>query len=125
MGKTGARVAEGKAAKHKTRALTTPLVEGKGEPEALTRERVEQQDPTSPYLFMEKGESIKTNLVEFMEQLTIIAGVEFGNAFNCLRLGDYFTYAVEPHRSTDANHLCALRKLDEEIADTANAAEKR
>jgi hypothetical protein len=28
-----------------------------------------------------KGENIKTNLVEFMEQLTIIAGIEFGDAF--------------------------------------------
>ncbi len=53
------RVAEAKAANHKIKALTTPLVEGKGEPEALTRERVDPQDLTSPYLFMIKGKTFK------------------------------------------------------------------
>ncbi len=68
------RAAEAKAANHTTKALITPLVEGKGEPE------------------------IKTNLVEFTVQLTIIAGIEFGDAFNCVRLREFFTYASEPYR---------------------------
>ena len=44
-----ARAAEAKAANHKIKALITLLVEGKGEPEALTRRKVDPQDPTSPY----------------------------------------------------------------------------
>jgi hypothetical protein len=40
--------AEAKAANHNIKALITPLVEGKGEPEALTRKRVDPQDLTSP-----------------------------------------------------------------------------
>jgi hypothetical protein len=43
---------EAKAPRHLTKTLMTPLVKGKGEPEALTRRRVNQQDPLSPYLFM-------------------------------------------------------------------------
>jgi hypothetical protein len=43
------QAAEAKAANHKIKALITPLVKGKGEPKALTRERVDPQDPTSPY----------------------------------------------------------------------------
>jgi hypothetical protein len=40
--------AEAKAANHIIKALITQLVQGKGEPEALTRKRVDPQDPTSP-----------------------------------------------------------------------------
>jgi hypothetical protein len=43
------RAAEAKAANHIPKALITPLVEGKGEPEALTRKRADLQDLTSPY----------------------------------------------------------------------------
>ncbi len=78
-----------------------------------------------PILIYDKGENIKTNLLEFTEQLAFVAGVEFGNAFNCVRLGEYFTYASEPYRSTTSHHLYTMRKLDEDIADTANCAEKR
>jgi hypothetical protein len=42
-------VAEAKAANHTIKVLITPLVEGKGEPEALTRKKVDPQDLTSPY----------------------------------------------------------------------------
>ncbi len=41
--------AEAKAANHNIKAPITPLVEGKGESEALTRKRVDPQDLTSPY----------------------------------------------------------------------------
>ncbi len=44
-----AHAAEAKAANHNIKALITPLVEGKGEPGALTRRRVDPQDLTSPY----------------------------------------------------------------------------
>jgi hypothetical protein len=43
------RAAEAKAANHITKALITPLVEGKGEHEVLIRKRVDLQDLTSPY----------------------------------------------------------------------------
>jgi hypothetical protein len=64
-------------------------------------------------------------LKEFTEQLAFVAGVKFGDAFNCVRLGEYFTYASEPYRSTTSHHLYTVRKLDEEIAATENQAEKR
>jgi hypothetical protein len=48
VGETVARAAEAKAASHNTKALITPLAEGTGEPEALTRRRVDLQDLTSP-----------------------------------------------------------------------------
>ena len=60
-----------------------------------------------------------------MEQLTIIAGIEFGDAFNCVRLGEYFTYATEPYRGANSHHQYIVRKLDEEIAGMANSPEKR
>ncbi len=41
--------AEAKTANHKTKALITPLVEGKGEPEVPTRKRVDLQDQTYSY----------------------------------------------------------------------------
>ncbi len=74
-----AKVAEAKAAK----LITTPLVEGKREPKALTRER-----SALPILIYGGGENIKTNLVELTEQRTIIARVEFGDAFNCGAAGE-------------------------------------
>jgi hypothetical protein len=39
VGETVARAAEAKAASHNTKALIMPLVEGKGEPEPLTRKK--------------------------------------------------------------------------------------
>ncbi len=42
---TVVRAAEAKAANYIIKALITPLVEGKGEPEVLTRKRVDPQDP--------------------------------------------------------------------------------
>ncbi len=48
VGEMVARAAEAKAANHIKKALITPLVEGKGEPEVLTRKRVDPQDLTSP-----------------------------------------------------------------------------
>ncbi len=44
-----ARPAEAKVASHTIKALITPLVAEKGEPEGLNRKRVDLQDPTSPY----------------------------------------------------------------------------
>ena len=44
-----ARPAEAKVASHTIKALITPLVEGKGEPEGPNRKRVDPQDLTSPY----------------------------------------------------------------------------
>ncbi len=49
VGKTVVRAAEANAANHIIKTLIMPLVEGKGEPEALTRKRVDPQDPTSLY----------------------------------------------------------------------------
>jgi hypothetical protein len=40
--------AEAKAENHTIKALITPLIEEKGEPEALIRKRVDLQDLTSP-----------------------------------------------------------------------------
>ncbi len=40
--------AEAKATNHIIKALITPLVKGKGEPEVLIRKRGDPQDPTSP-----------------------------------------------------------------------------
>ncbi len=51
--------AEAKAGNHKIKALITPLVEGKGEPEALTRKRVDTQDATTSYLFTVKRKIYK------------------------------------------------------------------
>jgi hypothetical protein len=42
-----------------------------------------------------------------------------------VRLGEYFTYASEPYRSTTSHHLYTVRKLDEEVAATGNQAENR
>jgi hypothetical protein len=53
-GQNGGAGDRGKDDKSIARALTTPLVEGKEEPVAVTREMVELQDSTSPYLFMAK-----------------------------------------------------------------------
>jgi hypothetical protein len=47
-GRSGGPRGRGKGGKPQTKALITPLVEGKGEPEGLTRKRVDPQDPTSP-----------------------------------------------------------------------------
>ena len=57
VGEMVTRAAEAKAANHNPKALITPLVEGKGEPEALTRRRVDPQDPTSPQHPSPTGES--------------------------------------------------------------------
>ena len=54
-----ARAAEAKAVNHITKALITPLVEEKGEPEGLIRKRVDSPDLTSPYLFMVRGKIFK------------------------------------------------------------------
>ncbi len=44
VGEMAGRAAGAKAATHKTKALITPLVEAKEDPEVLTRERVDRQD---------------------------------------------------------------------------------
>ncbi len=62
-----------------------------------------------------KGENIQTNLKEFTEQLALIAGVEFGGAFNCVRLEEYFTYEGEPYRNTVTHFAHQLDELDEKI----------
>ncbi len=100
---------------------------GRGEGRARGTDQKKGRSARSdlPILIYGKWENIKTNHFEFTEQLPIIAGVEFGNAFNCVQLGEYFTYVGEPYRSAIFHHLYTLRKLDEEIADTAKAAEKR
>jgi hypothetical protein len=40
-------------------------------------------------------------------------------------LGEYFTYEGEPYRYTVAHHEHLLVELDEQIADMANANERR
>ncbi len=102
------RLTETKAAKHKAKALITPLVEAKGEPEVLTRKRVDRQDPIFPYSWRRKGENIQTNLKEFTEQLAFASGFEFGNGFNYVRLGEYFTYEDKPYRDTTNTHWLNL-----------------
>ncbi len=72
-----------------------------------------------------KGENIQTNLKEFTEQIAFIAGVEFGDAFNCVRLGEYFTYEGEPYRNTIAHYEHQLGELDEKIADAATPTKRR
>ncbi len=42
-----------------------------------------------------------------------------------MRLGEYFTYEGEPYRETVAPHEHILAELDEQIASTASANEKR
>jgi hypothetical protein len=48
------------------------------------------------------GGNIQTNLKEFTEQLVLIlrnnSGVELVDAFNCVRLGEYFTCKGERYR---------------------------
>ncbi len=53
------------------------------------------------------------------------SGVEFGDAFNCVWLGEYFTYEGEPYRNTVAHYEHQLAELDEKIADAASANEKK
>ncbi len=63
---------------------------------------------------------------EFTEQLSFVAGVEFGDVFNCVWLGEYFTYEGEPYRDTVAHYEHLLAEVDElAIADTASSNEKR
>jgi len=72
-----------------------------------------------------KGKNIQTNLKEFTEQLAFIAGVEFGDAFNCVRLGEYFTYEGEPYRNTVTHYAYQLDDLDDKIDKTESATEIR
>ncbi len=62
---------------------------------------------------------------EFTEQLIFVAGIEFGDAFHCVRLGEYFTHEGEPYRDTVAHHKHVVAELDEQIADTIRTNEKR
>jgi hypothetical protein len=114
-----------KAANHIIKALITPLVEGEVRARDTDQKKGRSARSDLPMRIYGKWENIKTNLVEFTEQLTIIAGIEFGDAFNCVGLGEFFPYATEPYRSATSYHLYTMRKLDEEIADTANASEKK
>jgi hypothetical protein len=68
-----------------------------------------------------KGENIQTNLKEFTEQLALIAG----DAFNCVRLGEYFTYEDEPYRNTVTHYAHQLDELDDKINKTESATEIR
>jgi hypothetical protein len=72
-----------------------------------------------------KGENIKTNLKDLTEQLKVIAGVEFGDAFYCVRLGEYFTYEGEPYRDKVTYLEHRLNELDKKIADAVSANEKK
>ncbi len=78
-----------------------------------------------PILIYGKGENIQTNLKEFTEQLAFVAGVEFGDAFNCVRLGEYFAYEGEPYRDTATHFEHQSDELDEKIADAASANKKK
>ncbi len=62
---------------------------------------------------------------KFTEQLTFVAGVEFGDAFNCVWLREYFTYEGEPYRDNATHVEHQLDELDETIADAVSANEKK
>ncbi len=62
---------------------------------------------------------------EITEQLAFVAGVEFGDAFNCVRLGEYTTYEGEPYRDTVVHYEHQLATLDEQIAETPSANKKK
>ncbi len=116
------RAAEAKAANHITKALITLLVERDGDPEVRKGRSARFN---LPILIHGKGGNIQTNLKEFTEQLAFVAGVEFGDAFNCVRLGEYFTYESGPYRDTVAHYEHQLAELGEKIADAASANEKK
>jgi hypothetical protein len=55
----------------------------------------------------------------------LFTGVEFGDAFNCVRLDEYFTYEGESYPDTVAHYEHQLAELGEQIAETSGANEKR
>jgi hypothetical protein len=124
-GRNGGAPGRGKGGKPHHKGADNAAGRGEGKARGTDQKKGRSARSDLPILIYGKGENIKTNLVEFTEQLAFVAGVEFGDAFNCVRVGEYFTYAIEPYRGTISEHLYTLRKLDEEIAATGNQAEKR
>jgi hypothetical protein len=124
-GRNGGARGRGEGGKPQHKGADNAAGRGDGRARGLDQKKGRSARSDLPILIYRKGENIKTNLVEFMEQLTIIAGIEFGDVFNCVRLGEYFTYATEPYMGTNSHHLYTMRMLDEEIADTVNATEKK
>jgi hypothetical protein len=123
-GRNGGVRGRGKGGKPHNKGADNAAGRGEGRARGTDHRKGRSARSDLPILIYEKVENIKTNLVEFTEQLTIIAGIEFGDTFNCVRLGEFFPNVTEPYRSATSHHLYTMRRLDEEIADTTNAAEK-
>ncbi len=98
-GRNGGARGRGKGGKPQHKGADNATGRGEGRARGTDQRKGRSARSDLPILIYGKGENIKTNLVEFTEQLTIIAGIEFGDAFNCVQLGEYFTYATEPYRS--------------------------
>jgi hypothetical protein len=94
---------------------------GEGRARDTNQKKGRSARPDLPILIYGKGENIQTNLKEFTEQLAFVAGVEFGDAFNCVQLGEYFTYEGEPYRDTVTHLEHQLDELDEKIADAVSS----
>ena len=124
-GRNGGARGRGKGGKPQHKGTDNAAGRGEGRARGLDQKKGRSARSDLPILIYGKGENIKTNLVEFTEQLTIIAGIEFGDAFNCVRLEEYFTYAMEPYRGAASHHQYTVRRIDEEIAAAATQAEKR
>ncbi len=98
----GAR-SRGKGGKPHPKGADNAAGRGEGRARGTDQKKGRSARSDLPILIYGKGENIQTNLKEFTEQLAFVAGVEFGDAFNCVRLGEYFTYASEPYRSTTSH----------------------
>ncbi len=91
-----------------------------------TDQRKDRQARSNPHILKYgKGESIQTNLKEFTEQLAFVLGVEPEDAFNCVRLDEYFTYEGDPYQDAVVQYQNIMIQLDSQIADAASATEKR
>jgi hypothetical protein len=124
-GRNGSARDRGKGGKphHKGTDNATGRGEGRARGTDQRKGRFARSD--LPILIHGKRENIQTNLKKFTERFAFVAGVKFGDAFNCVQLGEYFTYEGEPYRNTVAHFAHQLDKLDEKIADAGSANEKK
>ncbi len=103
-GRNGNARGRGKGGKPHHKGADNATGRGEGRARGTDQKKGRSARSDLPILIYGKGENTQTNLKEFTEQLAFIAGVEFGDAFNCLRLGEYFTYEGEPYRNTIAHY---------------------
>ncbi len=91
-GRNGGARGRGKGGKPRHKGADNATGRGEGRARGPDQKKGRSARSDLPILIYGKGENIQTNLVEFTEQLAFVAGIEFRDTFNCVRLGEYFTY---------------------------------